>query len=208
MLPRHSPMLAATGSAVRELDRAQWRFEPKLDGWRALAYVEDGQVTIRTRTGRDITGSVPELAQAPARLRRRDAILDGELTVGGGGATDFYRLGPRLARRGQRASMNCPVTFFAFDVVWLDGASTCDLSYAQRRRLLEGLRMDGGCWRTVDSYDTDPLDLLVACDQLDIEGVVAKRLDSRYAPGQRSPAWVKVKTPTWRDRHAPRRHDR
>lgn len=207
VLRSHSPMLAASGSAVRGLDRAAWRFEPKLDGWRALAYIDSGSVRVRTRKGRDITSSVPELAALPRRLRDRDAILDGELIVGGGGATDFYRLGPRLARRGRQASRDCPVTFVAFDVVWLDGVSTCDQPYLKRRRLLERLGVDGGCWRTVDSYDIDPLDLLIACDQLDIEGVVAKRVDGRYIPGQRSSAWIKVKTPNWRDRHAARRHD-
>ena len=62
VLPSHSPMLAATGSAIRGLDRAEWRFEPKLDGWRALAYIDGGTVRVRTRKGRDITGSLPELA--------------------------------------------------------------------------------------------------------------------------------------------------
>jgi bifunctional non-homologous end joining protein LigD len=198
-------MLAASGSRIRTLDRAHWRFEPKLDGWRALAYI-DGTVTIRTRRGRDITGVLPELGEPPRSLRRRSAVLDGELVVGTGGASDFYRLGPRLARRGATASRECPVTFMAFDVLWLDEASTCDLSYLQRRLLLERLHLDGACWRTVDSYDVDPLDLLVACENLDVEGVVAKRVDSPYLPGQRSAAWVKVKTPAWRDRHGARRH--
>ena len=98
-------MLAASGSAVRGLDRADWRFERKLDGWRALAYINSGAVRIRTRNGRDITSSLPELAEMPRRLRDRDAILDGELIVGGGGATDFYRLGPRLARRGSKRAV-------------------------------------------------------------------------------------------------------
>src|SRR4051794_31697666 len=197
-------MLAASGTGVRTLDRAQWRFEPKLDGWRALAYI-DGTVAIRTRKGRDITSTLPELATPPAALRHRTAVLDGELVVGAGAASDFYRLGPRLARRGTTASRDCPVTFMAFDLLWLDDASTCDLPYLQRRRLLEKLKVKSGCWRTVDSSDVAPLDLLIACDQYDIEGVVAKRVDGRYLPGQRSAAWVKVKTPAWRDRHAPRR---
>jgi bifunctional non-homologous end joining protein LigD len=167
-------MLAAAGSRVRSLDPEQWRFEPKLDGWRALVYVDRGAVTVRTRTGRDVTASLPELADAPASLRRRAAVLDGELVVGGGSASDFYRLGPRLARRGATASRGCPVTFMAFDILFLDQASTCDLTYLQRRKLLEMLTLDIGC--------------------------------CTYLPGQRSPAWVKVKTPAWRDQHAARRH--
>ncbi len=197
-------MLAATGSRLRTLDRDEWRFEPKLDGWRALIYL-DGSLTVRTRAGRNITHTLPELQPLPAGVANRTVVLDGELVAGGGAASDFYRLGPRLARRGDTAARGCPVTFVAFDLLWLDDASTCHLPYRRRRKLLESLHVTGGCWQTAPSFDGDPLDLIVACDQLDIEGVVAKRVDSVYQPGKRSAHWIKVKTPAWRDRHAPRR---
>jgi bifunctional non-homologous end joining protein LigD len=183
------------------MDPQTWRFEPKLDGWRALVTI-DGEATVRTRRGRDITRSLPELTALPRRLRDRDAVLDGELVVGNGSADDFYRLGPRLARR----SGGCPVTFVAFDLLWLDGGDMTRQPYAVRRRRLESLRLDG-CYRTAESFECDPLDLLIACSELGVEGVVAKRLDGRYRPGQRSTDWIKVKTPVWRERHAPRRHD-
>jgi len=204
MPPLYQPMLAATGSRLRALDRADWRFEPKLDGWCALAYL-DGNLTIRTRAGRDITHTLPELQALPSKLVRRAVVLDGELVAGSGIASDFYRLGPRLARREQTAPHGCPVTFVAFDVLWLDDASTCQLPYRRRRKLLKSLHVAGGCWQTAPSFDGDPLDVLVACDKLDIEGVVAKRLDSVYQPGKRSAHWIKVKTPAWRERHAARR---
>src|SRR3954454_13540488 len=198
-------MLAASGSQLRSLDANSWRFEVKLDGWRAVVTVDDAAVRVRTRRGRDITRSVPELTEnVPTGLRGHEVVLDGELVAGGGTGSDFYRLRPRLASRDRR---RCQVTFVAFDVLWLDGADTCRLPYAKRRRLLESLQIDSGCWRTADSFTGDPLDLLVACDRLDIEGVVAKRVDSVYRPGARSADWIKVKTPSWRERHAPRRHE-
>src|SRR5438132_1060006 len=88
---------------------AEWAFEPKLDGWRALVYVEDA-VTVRTRPGRDITDRVDSL-QALADLGRR-FVLDGELVADAGRAGDFYRLGPNL-----RASSRKDITFVAFDLL-------------------------------------------------------------------------------------------
>ena len=203
--PTFQPMLAASGGRLRGLDLDAWRFEPKLDGWRAVVTVDAGVVRVRTRRGRDITRTVPELAEnLPTGLPGHDVVLDGELIAGGGTGSDFYRLGPRLASRDRR---RCQVSFVAFDVLWLDGTDTCRQPYAKRRALLESLRIDAGCWRTAEAFAGDPLDLLVACDQLDVEGVVAKRVDSVYRPGARSADWIKVKTPSWRERHAPRRHE-
>src|SRR4051794_22863517 len=121
-------MLASSGSRLRGLVSGEWRFEPKLDGWRATVTVDANRVTVRTRTGRDVTRTVAELATVPLRLRDRDVVLDGELVVGTGSASDFYRLGPRLARR----SGGCAVTFVAFDVLWLNGRDTCRLPYRER----------------------------------------------------------------------------
>src|SRR2546421_6227118 len=87
-LPTFAPMLASTQPPT---GGAEWAFEPKLDGWRALAYV-DGAVLVRTRTGRDITEHVDNL-QALAALGRR-FVLDGELVAESGRAGDIYLLGP------------------------------------------------------------------------------------------------------------------
>src|SRR3954470_20240585 len=89
-LPTFAPMLASTQPPTAG---AEWTFEPKLDGWRALVYV-DGAVTVRTRTGRNITEYVDNL-QALAGIGRR-LVLDGELVAESGRAGDFYRLGPNL----------------------------------------------------------------------------------------------------------------
>jgi len=196
-LPVFAPMLAST-APPREA--AEWAFEPKLDGWRALVYV-DGSVTVRTRSGRDITDRVDSL-QALSRTGRR-MVLDGELVAEAGRAGDFYRLGPNL-----RASSRRDITFVAFDLLVLDDENLCARPYHDRRSLLEELDLSGPGWVTIPALVGAPRVLLDACAELDVEGVVAKRVDSPYRPGVRSGDWLKLKTSDWKRGHAPRRRPR
>ncbi len=197
-LPILEPMLVTNRPTLVLTDG--WAVEPKLDGWRAMLYVEDA-LRVRTRSGRDITASVPELHgiadQIPA-----GTILDGELVAGQGRPGDFYRLGPGLSARNRRM----PVSFVAFDVLALDGDLVTGQPYRERRRLLEELRFEGPAWCTSASFDGDA-DAFRACIEAGLEGLVLKRLDSRYEPGKRSRRWVKVKTSGWKTDHAPARHD-
>jgi bifunctional non-homologous end joining protein LigD len=87
------------------------------------------------------------------------------------------------------------VTFQAFDLLWLEGHSTMQLRYEERRRLLARLELDGPSWSTPANHVGDGAAFLEHARELGLEGVVAKRLDSRYEPGKRSGAWVKVKNP-------------
>ncbi len=86
-----------------------------------------------------------------------------------------------------------PVVYVVFDLLWLEGHSTLDLPYSDRRRLLEQLELDGPWWRTPAHREGDGQALLQASREQDLEGIVAKRLDSAYEPGRRSSAWIKVK---------------
>ncbi len=165
-------MLAAPGR--EQVLGAGWRFEPKLDGWRALI-AADGKVTVRTRNGRDVTRALPELTGLTDALAGRTAVLDGELVAGAGRADDFYALTPRMAVGPRRAGSGCRVAFVAFDLLYLDGQDMCSLPYLQRRALLEGLGLAGPCWHVIDSLDCDPLDALLACLDLGVEGLIAKR---------------------------------
>lgn len=207
MLPTLSPMLASSGPLP---SGAGWRFEPKLDGWRVLVYV-DGTLDVRTRTGRSITASVPELAGLVDAIRGRSAVLDGELVAGQGRPSDFYRLGPRLSasrpRSVRRRSEKEPLTLAVFDLVYLDGVDLRPAEYLERRAELESLSISGPRWCTVASYDTDGAAVLASCGELDLEGVVAKRVTGRYRAGARTRDWIKVKTPMWREDHGPRRHE-
>lgn len=207
MLPILSPMLASSGGVP---DGDGWAFEPKLDGWRVLAYA-DGDLDIRTRTGRSIATSIPELAPLLAALLGRSVILDGELVAGQGRPDDFYRLGPRLSASRPNAlkrwSTRVPLTLAIFDILHLDGEDLTAFPYSDRRESLESLHLSGPNWCTVASYRGDGVELLASCGELDLEGIVAKRVAARYRPGARSRDWLKVKTPMWRVEHAHRRHE-
>ena len=192
--PRFAPMLADTGRP-EQLDG--WVAETKLDGWRVLVTVDDGLV-VTTRNGHRITHQLPEL-RALADLGC-PAVLDGELVAGGGRCDDFYAITSQLTHRTRRPAL----TFAAFDLLWLDGHDVTALPYQQRRRLLLDLEVPPPAV-VVNSFDAEDLDdVLDACEDHGVEGVVLKRLDGRYEPGRRSSAWRKVKCPHWRT-HAARR---
>src|SRR5439155_17300401 len=122
-------------------DLAGWAAEPKLDGWRAIVVVDPALpvgVSVRTRRGHPITSSVPGIG-ALAGLRRR-VVLDGELVAGAGTASDFYGLLPRLVGR-RHAGPPAAVSFWAFDLLWIDDQSLLDRPYSQRRARLEELAL-------------------------------------------------------------------
>ena len=173
-----------------------------MDGWRALVYV-DGGVRVRTRSGRNVTGSLPELAGLAERVPD-GTVLDGELVAGGGRGIDFYSVAPSMAARRRRA----PLAYVVFDVPHLAGEPTIGLTYRDRRRLLDLLDLNGPAWCTVPSFDAEADQVLEECARLRLEGLVAKRVDSRYEPGKRSRMWLKVKCEDWREHHAPLRHER
>ena len=93
----------------------------------------------------------------------------------------------------RRRMADCPVTYLIFDLLYLDGRSLVDLPYAERRERLDALELDGPSWQTPRSHRGEGEALLRLTEERGLEGLVAKRLDSRYLPGRRSRAWLKVK---------------
>lgn len=200
--PGFEPMLASTGSVCQE---GRFGFEPKLDGWRTIVHVTGRGLSVYTRTGREVASMLPELA-AIAGVLPVGTVLDGELVTGSGGSSSFYRLGPLLATRPDRRRLT--VTFAAFDVLAVAGVTTTNLPYEERGECLREMSFRGDAWCTVPSWrGVSVADLLVVCQEHEVEGAVAKRLTSRYWPGRRRPDWVKIKTSDWRMTHAGRRHE-
>jgi bifunctional non-homologous end joining protein LigD len=188
---------------------AGWVVEPKLDGWRAIVIVADGRVVIRSRRGNDLSDRLPELAGL-ADVVPSGTVLDGELVAGDGRASDFYTLGPRMLSRSRAAKSRWAgvrVSLRVFDVLQHAGASLCAESWATRRSALDALGLCDPLWTTMPVLDAELADAMRACVELDLEGVVLKRADSPYRPGERSKDWIKVKTPDWRERHGARRHE-
>jgi bifunctional non-homologous end joining protein LigD len=200
-------MLASPGEPVRHPDA--FLHEAKWDGWRALVYI-DGGLKVRTRSGRQVSNSLPELDGLVDALGGRSAILDGELIACQDGAVDFYGLGPRMMHTGRMArwaARELPVTFVVFDLLHLDGEDLCGRPLVERKRLLDDLHLVGPAWAT-DGWQGDGEMLFQVCVDLGHEGVMAKRLDSPYLPGWRVTTWLKRKTPAWKRDHASRRRPR
>lgn len=208
-LPLFMPMLVSTDQ--RNVGGQEVAVEPKWDGARCVVYVEGDTTRLLSRRGRDITAHAPELQPLARTLAHRSVVIDGELVaVDRAGRPDFYGVARRLTiSRPQAlawARHQQPLTFVAFDVLWLDGRSLLAAPYEHRRAVLSSLAVRGPAWQTTPSYVVDDIDdVLAACDSLGLEGIVTKALSSTYRPGQRSRHWVKTKTAAWRSTHESRR---
>ncbi|MBV9092851.1 MAG: non-homologous end-joining DNA ligase [Streptosporangiaceae bacterium] len=192
------PMSAVSRTAMP--GHAQdWALEMKWDGVRALAYVERGRVRLASRTERDITATYPELAALGKATSHKQLLLDGEIVVfGEEGWPSFEALQPRMhvsspSQAVMLAGQN-PVTYLAFDLLQLDGRPLFDLPYRERRDRLEELGLSGAYWQAPPSFPGEDFRSVQAVSVAHgMEGVVAKRLDSRYLPGVRSDQWLKIK---------------
>ncbi|WP_139006405.1 ATP-dependent DNA ligase [Arthrobacter crystallopoietes] len=194
------PMLATQGSAADITDEHQWAFEMKWDGIRAIAIIEDRGVRLISRNGNDLTAGYPELADLPDRVHAETAVLDGEIVaLNKAGRPDFGLLQTRMKltkkREIDQAAARTPVHLMLFDLLQLDGKSLLPLEYCQRREILAQAVDAGG-----DSHiqvppdlDTSLQDAVDTSKELGLEGVMAKRVDSTYADGQRSRSWIKIK---------------
>ena len=170
----------------------------KWDGIRAIAYYEPGRFRLESRNLNDITAQYPELRRLGRQLGSRDAVLDGEIVAfDERGRPSFERLQQRmhLTRDAEirRRAQEVPVAYMLFDVLYLEGHSQMARPYEERREVLESMKLEGAAWQTPRYHRGQGAALLEASARQGLEGVVAKRLDSRYAPGQRSSSWIKVK---------------
>jgi bifunctional non-homologous end joining protein LigD len=192
------PMLALSATAPPH-DLANWALELKWDGVRALAYIERGQVRLMSRTERDITVTYPELAALGNATTRKQLLLDGEIVVFGADSwPDFEALQPRMhvgsASQAALLARQIPVTYLVFDLLQLDGRPLLDQPYRDRHALLEGLTLSGAYWQTPPNFAGEDFQaVLTVSREHGMEGVVAKRLDSPYVPGNRTDYWRKIK---------------
>lgn len=191
------PMLA-TPSTDLPADESGWAFEMKWDGIRAVAYVEGGRITLRTRNDRDVTATYGELRLLGEALGSTQVVLDGEIV-----AFDEHRR-PSFGRLQQRMHVTAesqirrlratvPVVYLLFDVLYLDGRSMLKVPYRERREVLDGLGLAGPCWQTPPVLEGAGVDLLEATREQGLEGILAKQVASTYLPGRRTSSWLKIK---------------
>jgi bifunctional non-homologous end joining protein LigD len=178
-------MLARSGPIP---NRGDWTFEVKWDGFRAIVSTEGAPLRVRSRRGWDMTEFLPDLSALPVA-----GTFDGELVAfGPDGSPDF----PLLCERMLIRRSGIAVTYMVFDLLSVDGESLLRAPYAERRAQLESLDLNGVHWQTPETFD-DGEALFEAVCAHELEGVVAKRRNSTYRPGERG--WVKTKNRSyWR----------
>ena len=181
---------------VEEVPRGPgWLFELKWDGVRVLALREKGRVELWARSGARVTGRYPEIAAALAPLAGGDLALDGEVVaLDAEGRPSFERLQRRmhLVRDVARAAAAVPATAYFYDCLALFGRDLRGLALAERKAVLRELFPAPAAVRYADHVEGDGTEFFAAACKAGLEGVVAKRVDSRYLGGRRT-EWRKIK---------------
>ena len=165
----------------------QWSYEVKWDGYRALLLKSGDRVRLMSRKENDLTATYPTIEDAGRKLEAETAILDGEIVaLDAKGKPSFQALQHRSAHR------NHAIVFYAFDLLHLNGENLTQLPLIQRRKRLPSIVKGSGILLSEPLPGT-PQQVIEAVSRVGLEGVVAKRKDSRYQSGERSGAWVKLK---------------
>ncbi|MBV9579900.1 MAG: non-homologous end-joining DNA ligase, partial [Chloroflexi bacterium] len=186
-LPRLlSPMLPSL--AERPFSNPNWLFEPKLDGYRVIATLDNHEVRLSSRRGLDCTNEYPWLVRALRQQPVADAVLDGEIVaIDPEGRPSFQLL---QNRQGEPKPL---LLYYAFDLLYRDGYDLRGVTLEDRKELLRNSLIATDRLRIVEVFPEDGIGLYSAVQAAGIEGIVAKRRDSRYETGKRSDSWIKVK---------------
>jgi ATP-dependent DNA ligase len=178
-------------------DGESWQYEPKWDGFRCLARRQSDEVTLTSKSGKPLARYFPDIVAMLRRIKARRFLLDGELIIPAGDALSFDALQLRLhpaESRVRKLAAETPAEFMAFDIVEVDGKSLGHLPLAKRRKQLEQFFREN----ETDGLHLSPMtsDRAVALGWLErsggaLDGVIAKRADLEYRPGER--AMIKVK---------------
>jgi bifunctional non-homologous end joining protein LigD len=191
-----SPMLAEIGDSPAV--GAGWRYEPKLDGYRVLAFVEGDRVVLRSRRGLDYSAVFPDIASELGRQLVATMVLDGEIVAfGPDGRPSFDALQDRAqmktAREIAAAEQATPTAYVCFDILHFAGVNLRAAPYESRRRYLAQCLLPSARVQLVHA-DDDAHALYDAALASGFEGIMAKRRDSPYLAGKRSGYWLKVKS--------------
>ena len=167
-----------------------WLYELKWDGYRAIGIKEGDNAILLSRNNKDLTGKFPEIVDALKKLPCRDAILDGEIVaLDAKGRSSF-----QLLQDYQLSARRPPLAWYVFDLLSLNGKDLTQLPLTQRKdRLATLLKTAPAPLRASPALDGAYDQLLAQVRKHGIEGLVGKRPASKYEPGRRSGAWIKVK---------------
>lgn len=180
------PMLA---TLVNEpFDDPGWTYEVKWDGYRAIAYINNGKVELSSRNNKSFTEKYYSLTEALSKLNF-NVVLDGEiLVIKENGKADFGAL------QNWRSEADGHIVYYAFDILWYEGKNLMDLPLSERQVILEKvLPKDDDRIRQSQVFTSNGLEFYEAAKKMGLEGIMAKKADSTYIPDNRSKNWLKIK---------------
>ncbi|HTW56893.1 MAG TPA: non-homologous end-joining DNA ligase [Terriglobales bacterium] len=189
------PMLAE--SIDEPFDGAEWLFEIKWDGYRAIAFIENGKVRLVSRNQNDLTPRYPELKDMAQLVEAKNAILDGEVVaLDEDGRASFslmqQRTGFRAGGKRAAAKADIPVLYYAFDLLYLDGYDWRRVPLEERKKKLASVLRAGDALRYSDHYEEHGKALFDIAKKKGLEGILAKKRASYYEE-RRSREWLKLK---------------
>jgi ATP-dependent DNA ligase len=192
-LPLKPPIKPALARPAKELPTGEgWRYEPKWDGFRTIVFRDGDDVYLQSRNGKPMNRYFPEILPDVLSLRQERIVLDGELIVVVDGIQEFDLLGQRIHPAKSRVEMlakEYPAAFVAFDLLAVEDEVLCDLPYLERRARLEKA-ITGPVQLTPTADNAD--DAATAWLTGNSEGVIAKKTEARYTPGERT-GMMKIK---------------
>ncbi len=192
-MPGFIEPMAAT-LADRPFRDEDWLFEVKWDGYRLQAHVRDGKVRTFTRNGKDGDTYFPRMLAPATWIAAGEAIVDGEVVaIGANGLPDFSLLQERIGVKGSDGRAAPDLVYQVFDLLYLDGRSLLQVPLEDRKRLLRSVIRENARVRFASHVETEGVAFLEACAAQGLEGAIAKHRRSRYEPGARSRAWLKLK---------------
>jgi bifunctional non-homologous end joining protein LigD len=182
---------------AQAFDNPEWLFELKWDGYRAVAFIEDGRLRLVSRNQNELTAQFAELGTLPKFVNARHAILDGEIVaLDELGRPSFslmqQRTGFQPGKRRLAGREGVPITYYVFDLLYLDGFDLRRVQLEQRKQLLQERITNSELLHFSDHYLEKGLELFEAARQRGLEGIVAKKRNSCYEE-KRSREWLKIK---------------
>ena len=192
---RIKPMTAYLAEA--SFSHPDWVFEPKLDGFRVIAYARHGKATLRSRNDKDLTDYAPSIVAELEAQPEDELVLDGELVaLDERGLPSFALLQQSLnldRRATGQARGDATLAYYPFDLLYVEGADLRGVPLVERKKLLSDVLVTGDCVREMESVDAEGEAFFEAAVGLGLEGAVAKRMSSTYQSGTRSRSWLKIK---------------
>jgi len=181
-----SPMLATL--VDKPFDEPGWLYEIKWDGYRAVIYLHNGEVEMRSRNNKSFNEKFYAVYNALQKWKI-NAVLDGEIIViNDKGISNFGDL------QNWRSEADGELILYLFDMLWLDGYSLMNLPLTERKEILKIVVPGTGIIRISESFEADAVEFFQVAKKLNLEGIIAKKADSVYTTGKRTKDWLKIKT--------------